>query len=133
MIGLGHRRRRPLRRELRLPGRPESVAEARALVLALDGPTPEQAYNAALCLSELMANAILHTRSGLDGGSVLIILEPVGSLLRVEVRDAGPVRRHAPEAADGLPESGRGLLIVAAVSCACDVRHNRSAWAEVAA
>jgi hypothetical protein len=43
------------------------------------------------------------------------------------------VRGHPPEMPGELAESGRGLMIVAAVSAACDVRHNRSAWAEVAA
>jgi anti-sigma regulatory factor (Ser/Thr protein kinase) len=132
MIG---RRRRALRRTLRLPGRPESVAEARALVLVLGELTPDQAWNAALVVSELLANAIRHSRSGLPGGTVTVILEPAGDALRITVRDAGPVRgRRATKAADELPESGRGLRIVAAVSCACDLRGaGHESWAEVAA
>jgi anti-sigma regulatory factor (Ser/Thr protein kinase) len=130
-----HHRRAARARRLVLPGRPESVAEARALVLVLGELTEAQAFNAALVLSELLTNAILHSRSGQPGGTVTVILEPAGDALRITVRDAGPVRgRRAPRApAEGLRESGRGLQIVAAVSCACDLHAGRESWAEVAA
>jgi len=134
MISLG--RPRPARsRCLIRPGIPESVPEARALVQVLGGITPDQAFAAALVVTELLTNAILHTRSGLPGGMVTVILEPAGDALRITVRDAGPVRgRRATRAADALAESGRGLLIVAAVSCACDLRGTgHESWAEVAA
>jgi anti-sigma regulatory factor (Ser/Thr protein kinase) len=134
MIGRRHRGARA--RRLVLPGRPESVAEARALVLVLGELTEAQAWNAALVLSELLTNAILHSRSGLPGGTVTVTLEPTGSTLRITVRDDGPVHgRHAsPRATGELDESGRGLRIVAAVSCACDLRvGGHTSWAEVAA
>jgi anti-sigma regulatory factor (Ser/Thr protein kinase) len=131
MIGLA--RRRPARS--RCLSLPESVPEARALVQVLGGITQDQAFAAALVVTELLTNAILHTRSGLPGGTVTVILEPAAAALRITVRDAGPVRRRrAPQAGGELAETGRGLLIVAAVSCACDLRGaGRQSWAEVAA
>ena len=38
--------------------------------------TPRQAEVAALCVSELVTNAIVHTRSGRPGGTVTVVIGP---------------------------------------------------------
>lgn len=129
MIG----RRRALRQRLQLPGRPKSAAAARALVRVI-AASDRQAENAALVVSEFIANSVEHSRSGLPGGIVVLIIESAPDRsLRICVRDAGPIRgrEHAP-APDGIPESGFGLPLVAAVSASCNVAGRRP-WAEVAA
>ncbi len=56
---------------LTIPGRPEQVSRARAYVAALAGAAAE---TAALLTSELVTNAVLHTRSGRDGGTVTVVV-----------------------------------------------------------
>jgi hypothetical protein len=77
--------------EMTLPGLPESVREFRALARAL-AATPYQADAGALCVSELVTNAIVHTRSGLPDGSVMVMIEPAPAprKLRITVIDEGP-------------------------------------------
>ena len=72
---------------LTIPGCPEHVSRARAYVAALAGPAAE---TAALLTSELVTNAVLHTRSGRDGGTVTVIVIGVPDGLLVEVIDGGP-------------------------------------------
>lgn len=111
-------------------GRAEEVPRARRLVAAaLDGnPAAE---DAALLTSELVTNAVLHSRSGQPGGSFTVSVETTDTAVRVEVRDQGPPipdpSRLPPcppaalSADNGLPrrrpaalraDSGRGLFIV---------------------
>lgn len=54
-----------------LPGSSESVGRFRGLARAV-AANVERAEAAALCLSELVTNALVHTRSGLPGGSVTV-------------------------------------------------------------
>lgn len=120
---------RPLRRVF--PGDPGQVAHARRFVRralagdrpagrcpAHDGPAHDgPADDAALLVSELAANAILHTATG-DGGSFEIIVCQCPGTVRVLVTDGGspgaPALALAP--ADGLSASGRGLAIVDALA-----------------
>jgi anti-sigma regulatory factor (Ser/Thr protein kinase) len=95
-----------------LPGRPESVREARAWIARhLDGfPGLDEAV---LVTSEFVTNAVLHSRSGQDGGKVRIrILVAPRAWVRIEVRDDGPGFDGRPVRAAGLDESGRGLPLV---------------------
>lgn len=92
------------------PAIPEQAREARRFLAAVMDGRPE-ADDAALCLSELAANAILHSRSRDPGGQFTVRIRIRDGRLRVEVDDQGgpwtkPARRH-----DG--QHGRGLLIVA--------------------
>jgi anti-sigma regulatory factor (Ser/Thr protein kinase) len=91
------------------PATAAQVREARQfLASALDGhPAADEAI---LCLSELVANASVHSRSREPGGRVTVTAAIRGSELRVDVRDGGgqwtwPV--HGPGG-----QRGRGLLIV---------------------
>jgi anti-sigma regulatory factor (Ser/Thr protein kinase) len=109
--------------ELTMPGLPRFVREARALARSASA-TPYQAEAAALCASELVTNAIAHTRSGHPGGTVAVVIgpAPIAGELRISVTDnGGPARLgpwSAPPSADGpdTPEHGYGLAVVDAVA-----------------
>ncbi len=91
----------------------------------LDGAAPD----ALLVLTELLANAARHGR-----GPVEVVLTRQGSGVRVEVADTGPGRIQTPSASTDPGTSGRGLLIVDALSAGWGVRYGRSGkvvWAEL--
>jgi len=100
-----------------LPGVPEAVQFARSLVRRVLGRDSALAELVILCVSELVTNAIRHSRSGLPGGmfAVTVQREPGGTVL-VSVLDEGARTGRTPSgpAACGLPagEHGRGLGIV---------------------
>jgi serine/threonine-protein kinase RsbW len=90
------------------PGTPAQAREARRFLAAiLDGCSA--ADDAVLCLSELAANATIHSHSRRPGGQFTVRTEMYGDHLRVEVHDEGgpwtwPHRENT--------RHGRGLLIV---------------------
>ena len=91
------------------PATPAQVREARQFLAGiLDGhPATDDAV---LCLSELVTNAVLHSRSGGPDGHFRVCAEVDGSRVRVEVSDqGGPWERSAEED----EQNGRGLLVVA--------------------
>ena len=91
------------------PATPAQVREARQFLTGiLDGhPATDDAV---LCLSELVTNAVLHSRSGGPGGHFRVRAEVDGSRVRVEVSDqGGPWERSGKED----EQNGRGLLVVA--------------------
>jgi two-component sensor histidine kinase len=98
-----------LAREVTLPGLPESVRRFRELARQASA-TPYQAEAAALCVSELVTNALLHSRSGRPGGEIRVRIEPGlrAGEMRISVIDAGP-RYVAPEPGQS---NGYGLGIV---------------------
>ncbi|MEY9212699.1 ATP-binding protein [Thermobifida halotolerans] len=82
-----------------------------------------------LCASEAFANAVAHTRSGQAGGRVVRALtRPTPDRLRLAVVDDGtpdtapriPRDRTAAEWAEA--ETGRGLLLIAALAAAWGTR-----------
>src|ERR1017187_2057910 len=99
----------PLAWSRAFPAAPEQVREARRFLAGvLDGGPA--AGDAVLCLSELVTNATVHSRSGEPGGRFTVTAAIAGGRLRVGVRDDGgpwtqPVRGRAGQ-------HGRGLLIV---------------------
>jgi anti-sigma regulatory factor (Ser/Thr protein kinase) len=102
------------------PGRPESAAAARRWA-ARCLPGCPAAADVQLCVSELVTNAVTHSRSGLvPGGKVRVrIAIAQGTWVRVEVRDDGPADwTHAAATAgavtepDELAPGGRGLWLV---------------------
>jgi anti-sigma regulatory factor (Ser/Thr protein kinase) len=104
-----------------LPGEPRSVRAARELARAVAAGDEDQAETAALCVSELVTNALVHSRSGLLGGTVMVCFEalPASGALFIAVQDDGTQLAAGPGDGSGLPgpaESGYGLGIVAAVT-----------------
>jgi anti-sigma regulatory factor (Ser/Thr protein kinase) len=107
------------------PGQAGQVRQARrwARALAL-AASPGAAADAELVAAELFANAVLHTASGAAGGTVTVAVTADGI---IHVHDLGPAGGlpcpglpGPRQPMDGrLPESGRGLLIVAALSTGC--------------
>ena len=100
---------------LTIPGRPAEVSTARTFVtrtIAVTGKERTVDSDAATLLtSELVTNAIQHTASGADGGTVTIVVIDVPDGVLVEVIDDGsadmPVVRS-----DLLATDGHGLYLV---------------------
>jgi anti-sigma regulatory factor (Ser/Thr protein kinase) len=95
---------------LTVPGRPEHVSRARAFVTALAGPGGDD--TAALLTSELVTNAVLHTSSGRDGGTVTVVVIDVPDGLMVEVIDDGNPRGGPEVRGDRYAAQGHGLFLV---------------------
>ncbi|RAY11792.1 ATP-binding protein [Actinomadura craniellae] len=99
------------------PGQADRVADARrfaALLLVDTGCDHEARF----VVSELAANAILHTRSGEPGGWFGVEIA-LGDHVRIAVRDlgGGAVPAIAPgRPAESWSENGRGLAAVAALA-----------------
>lgn len=99
-----------------LPGRPESARAARQFIAACLPGCPSL-YEAMVCVDELAANAIQHSRSGLPGGTFTVrVSVRTGEWLRVDVEDAGPLLHAVParpaRKPDEVREDGRGLVLV---------------------
>jgi anti-sigma regulatory factor (Ser/Thr protein kinase) len=94
------------------PGRPDQVAHARRFVArALDGCPA--ADDAVLCASELVSNAIVHTRTG-QGGTFQVVAWRGRACACVAVLDDGSQTLPVPgrPRPTGLAESGHGLAVV---------------------
>jgi anti-sigma regulatory factor (Ser/Thr protein kinase) len=94
--------------ELRLPPHPASVGRARRYVVErlseLGVPDPES--SAALIVSELVTNAVIHA-----GTEFTVRVVRAGAGVRVEVGDASPVLPGL-RLADARSRTGRGLYLV---------------------
>jgi serine/threonine-protein kinase RsbW len=90
------------------PLTPVQVREARQFLSAILDGRPADA-DAILCLSELVTNATMHSRSRELDGYFCVRVQLRGSHLRVEVSDQGGPWAH-PAHTNG--RNGRGLLIV---------------------
>ena len=108
----------PARRARSFPGEPRQVARARAFVAAALAGCP--AREALLtCVSELAANAVVHTASGAGGAFTVEVIRPADGVALVAVTDEG----------------GRGLELVEACSSRWGYRNadadgGRTVWAE---
>jgi anti-sigma regulatory factor (Ser/Thr protein kinase) len=105
-----------VRESVSVAGRAERARVARMFVSAVLGPGHSCGDDAALLVSELFANSVLHSRSGAAGGMVTVAVRNGGGVIRVEVTDCGgqgvPQLRPAGGDADG----GRGLGLVAGLA-----------------
>lgn len=95
-----------------LPGRPEHVREARMLVARTLADDP-RTDTALLLTSEIVTNAVMHSRSRLPGGTVAVVAAVSADGLIITVTDNGsdsnvPVVSSSQDADD----HGNGLLLV---------------------
>ena len=120
---------------IRLAGRAENIGRAREFVMVSLGTGHPCAGVLQLIVSELVTNSIVHTRSGLDGGTVTVALAGDECRARVEVTDDGSPELPRVRAVDFSAESGRGLQLVDALADAWGWdRHpggGTITWAEV--
>jgi serine/threonine-protein kinase RsbW len=103
-----------------IPGRGEQVRVARAFVAGVlrELAAPDEAVldNAILLTSELVTNAIRHSRSGESGGSVGLMVVAVPGGIRVEVTDSGSAASSPVVKQDSYTCDGHGLFLVEAVA-----------------
>src|SRR5215472_4353724 len=98
-----------------LPGSPRHVGEARQFVARAVGDDP-RADSALLLTSELVTNAVLHSKSRLPGGRIVITAVSNAAGLLVTVTDDGcdsgsPTLANRPG-----DEHGNGLLLVETIA-----------------
>lgn len=115
-----------------LPRRPESAATARHLLRAARAAwgLDELAEDGALIVSELVANAVQHTRRE---SSRVVIDRSDPARVRVGAADLSRARPVEREAHDN-DEGGRGLRLVAALAAAWGTderRWGKIVWAEL--
>jgi anti-sigma regulatory factor (Ser/Thr protein kinase) len=96
------------RRRQTFPATPASAAEARRFVESVMSTAhlDNLAYTATMLVSELVANAILHTGTPLE-----VVVCPEPDSVRIEVHDGSaqlPIRKHY----SNMSGTGRGLLLV---------------------
>lgn len=122
---------RSLRRTFR--GEPAQVPLAREFVFRYlnERHCPaETVQDILVCVSELAANAVLHSRSGLPGGHFSVEVVCAGQSVHVAVEDSGGP--WAERAHDGMDEEyGRGLQVVSALSAEMGIAGDasgRMAW-----
>ncbi len=101
------------------PGVAKHVAGARRWARAVAGAWGAPGAEVGLVVSELVTNALRHTRSGCPGGTVTVAIAGGWDGVTVHVHDlgaeSGRVPRPRPAAGGGLADGGRGLPIVMAV------------------
>ncbi|HWG64762.1 MAG TPA: ATP-binding protein [Streptosporangiaceae bacterium] len=96
---------------LTIPGQARAVARARAYVASALGAHHPCTDVAVLLTSELATNAVLHSRSRREGGTVTIVVSELSGEVRVEVSDDGSTR--TPVVKDEVYTSeGHGLFLV---------------------
>jgi anti-sigma regulatory factor (Ser/Thr protein kinase) len=101
---------------LTIPGRPEHVREARSFVAKALGDLHPAIDNVVLLTSELVTNAVTHSKSRRRGGAVTVVIAESDDGVRIEVSDEGselsaPVVRGEVYASDG-----HGLFLVQALA-----------------
>ncbi|MFD9001127.1 ATP-binding protein [Streptomyces sp. NPDC059582] len=109
---------------LSCPGFPEEVSRARRWTRDILHDSP-LADDAELIVSELSANAILHTASGRESGSFHLALAVSAQVVALSVTDNGDAST-APKAEhqDQETERGRGLGMVSAIAHRVIVREH---------
>ncbi|MFD1538475.1 ATP-binding protein [Nonomuraea guangzhouensis] len=122
--------------EVVVPGASSSVSLLRqyaTLVLTAVGHRNLDAV--LLVLSELLNNAVMHTRSGDPDGLVTVEISDIGGrLARIEVTDEGARTVLRPRQVGDDGDFGRGLQLVEALSARWGVRRSfpgYMVWAEV--
>jgi anti-sigma regulatory factor (Ser/Thr protein kinase) len=98
---------------LTIPGRPEQVGLARAFVAKTlaSKQVKADADAATLLTSEIVTNAIQHTQSGLEGGTVTVVVIGVAHGVLVEIIDDGSAGAPIVKG-DLYAAEGHGLFLV---------------------
>lgn len=112
----------------RIPGDAAQLSLARAWVLALLPTGCPRADDVALVVSELATNAVLHSASGMPGGTVDVLVDVEPDAVALAVVDQGPALAPARRPAG---EGGYGLALVAALADAYEVtatETGRTVW-----
>jgi serine/threonine-protein kinase RsbW len=121
---------RPWSRTFR--GTPASVSQARRFVAELLAGCPAR-ETLMTCVSEMCANAIVHTASGNGGVFIVEIDARRNGVARVAVTDEGADGVPVAGSLDLMAEGGRGLAMVAACTSRwgfADGYPGRTVWAE---
>lgn len=100
-----------------LPAVPASVRVARQLTLSYLGGRDETTEAIVLCVSELVTNAVKHSRSSAHGGTLTldIYVGPTGVLVKVGDLGGSTAPQVRTDAGTD-SESGRGLKLVATLA-----------------
>jgi anti-sigma regulatory factor (Ser/Thr protein kinase) len=96
------------------PGQRDQVGHARKFVVRVLGGNP-LADDAALLVSELATNAVVHTASGRDGTFAVAVRQHANQV-RVEVWDAGADTAPVVRSPDQEREHGNGLGLVESIA-----------------
>ncbi|MEU3464878.1 ATP-binding protein [Streptomyces sp. NPDC006733] len=117
------------------PGTPVQVSVARRYVTQIlaDPVYGHVVDDAVLLVSELVSNAILHTRSGEPLGGFTVELGFHADTLRIAVHDQGS--REIPRVLNGSGEGGRGLGLVQVLATTWGITGGpagRTVWFELA-
>ncbi|TMR92042.1 ATP-binding protein [Nonomuraea basaltis] len=123
--------------DLVFPGVASSVPVARHCIKAiLAAAGHRNVTGVQLVVSELVANALTHSVSGLPGGLITVGVRAIGDdLARIDVMDDGGVTAPHVRESGELDCSGRGLQIVDDTALRWGIGDNafrgRRVWAEV--
>ncbi|MEV0405480.1 ATP-binding protein [Actinoallomurus sp. NPDC050550] len=109
---------------LTLPGSERCVVHARRFVRDLMGEAHPAVDDAELCTSELVTNAVVHTKSG-RGGHVTITVARDGDLVEICVGDDGAGGEVPHVRDEPFAEDGRGMVIVTALAAEWGVEAER--------
>lgn len=118
---------------LRLPPFPEASRRARAFITDFcraSGLPADVCETAALLVSELVTNAVIHGRT-----AATIEVHPPGDTLRVAVRDDDPNLPAVGESPPLSAEGGRGMVIVSHLASRWGVEPSnggKAVWFELA-
>lgn len=126
-----------LRASLTIPGQPKHVQEARQFVTRAMGSRHSCTDIAVLLSSEIVTNSVVHSDSGLPGGTVTVTVTGIPDGVRVEVLDAGGTSvPHVGGMPGALAEGGNGLFLVSELSASWGYRREGAGvvtWFEVSA
>ena len=109
---------------LTLPGQPQHVRRARQFVAGTIGGTHRQHDTALLLTSELVTNAVAHSKSGRPGGTLELVISATCSALLISVTDEGPEAGLPAVSAPPGGTSGNGLVLVDSLADGWGYRHD---------
>jgi serine/threonine-protein kinase RsbW len=101
---------------LTLPGEPQHVRSARTFVAQVIGAHHRRADEALLLTSELVTNAVTHSRSRLPGGTFDVVVAAKVAGLLICVTDDGSDSTRPALASTAGGEHGNGLLLTDSIA-----------------